>query len=76
MILVKVAGWFPEPHGQLEHSVWNGSTFTDLVFPFFPWIAGVAMTLSFAKRVERGHNFADSVAVPLAAELLQLPTVR
>jgi predicted acyltransferase len=40
----------------LEHAEWNGWTFTDLVFPFFLWIAGVAMTLSFARRTERGEN--------------------
>ncbi len=41
---------------QLRHASWNGWTFTDLVFPFFLWIAGVATTLSTAKRVERGDD--------------------
>ena len=41
---------------QLRHAAWHGWTFTDLVFPFFIWIVGVAMTLSTAKRVERGEN--------------------
>ena len=40
----------------LEHAAWHGWTFTDTVFPFFLWIVGVAMTLSFARRVERGDN--------------------
>ena len=35
---------------------WHGWTFTDTVFPFFLWIVGVAMTLSTAKRVERGDD--------------------
>jgi predicted acyltransferase len=41
---------------QLDHADWNGWTFTDTVFPFFLWIVGVAMTLSFAKRRERGDD--------------------
>jgi predicted acyltransferase len=41
---------------QLKHAAWHGWTFTDLVFPFFLWIVGVAVTLSFAKRVERGDD--------------------
>lgn len=41
---------------QLRHASWHGLTFTDLVFPFFLWIVGVAMTLSTAKRVERGED--------------------
>jgi predicted acyltransferase len=41
---------------QLDHAPWNGWTFTDLIFPFFLWIAGVAMTLSFAKRIEAGAD--------------------
>ena len=45
----------PEPYAQLHHVPWHGWTFTDLVFPFFVWIAGVAATFSTAKRVERGQ---------------------
>ncbi len=41
---------------QLKHSVWNGWTFTDWVFPFFLFIVGVAMTFSFAKRLEQGAD--------------------
>ncbi len=41
---------------QLKHSAWNGWTFTDWVFPFFLFIVGVAMTFSFAKRLEEGAN--------------------
>ncbi len=41
---------------QLRHASWHGWTSTDLVFPFFLWIAGVATTLSTARRVERGDD--------------------
>ncbi len=46
----------PAPYAPLRHADWHGWTFTDLVFPFFLWIAGVATTLSVARRVERGEN--------------------
>ncbi|HET7898546.1 MAG TPA: hypothetical protein VFL47_12760, partial [Flavisolibacter sp.] len=32
---------------QLHHSVWNGFTFYDLIFPLFIFIAGVSMPYSF-----------------------------
>jgi len=46
----------PHPYAQLHHVPWHGWTFTDLVFPFFLWIAGVAATLSTAKRIDRGED--------------------
>ncbi|MBS1823788.1 MAG: DUF5009 domain-containing protein [Acidobacteria bacterium] len=56
MMLVNNAGGFPEVYSPLKHAFWHGWTFTDTVFPFFLWICGVAMTLSFAKRVEAGAD--------------------
>jgi len=56
MMLVNNPGDGQHTYAPLEHAEWHGWTFTDLVFPFFLWIAGVAMTLSFAKRVERGDS--------------------
>jgi predicted acyltransferase len=41
---------------QLRHAAWDGLTFTDLVFPSFLWIAGLAATLSTANRLERGQS--------------------
>ncbi len=40
----------------LEHAEWHGWTFTDLIFPFFLWIVGVAMTFSFGKRMKAGGS--------------------
>jgi predicted acyltransferase len=56
MMLVNNAGDWEHIYAPLEHAEWNGWTFTDTVFPFFLWIVGVAMTLSFAKRVDRGDD--------------------
>jgi predicted acyltransferase len=55
MILVNNPGSSPA-YAQLEHAEWHGWTFTDTVFPFFLWIVGVAMTLSTARRIERGQS--------------------
>jgi predicted acyltransferase len=56
MILVNDPGSWSAVYPPLEHAAWNGWTFTDTVFPFFLWIAGVAMTLSFARRMEQGAS--------------------
>src|SRR5437867_2393566 len=34
----------------LEHATWHGWTPTDLIFPFFLFIVGVAIPFSFARR--------------------------
>jgi predicted acyltransferase len=54
MILVNDPGSWSHVYAPLEHAEWNGWTPTDLIFPFFLFIAGVSMTLSFASRVARG----------------------
>jgi len=43
----------------LEHADWNGWTPTDLIFPFFLFIVGVSMVLSFRTRMERGATRGD-----------------
>lgn len=50
MILVNNPGSWSHIYPPLEHAEWNGCTFTDLIFPFFLFIVGVAMTFSFRKR--------------------------
>jgi predicted acyltransferase len=45
-----------EIYRPLAHAGWNGWTFTDLIFPFFVFIVGVAIPYSFASRLERGSN--------------------
>ncbi len=54
MILVNDPGSWSHIYVPLEHAEWNGWTPTDLIFPFFLFIAGVSMTLSFASRAARG----------------------
>ena len=56
MMLVNNAGNWNAVYPPLRHSAWHGWTFTDTIFPFFLWIAGVSMTISFAKRLERNDS--------------------
>src|SRR5262245_20908296 len=56
MMLVNNPGTSSAVYPALRHSAWHGWTFTDTIFPFFLWIAGVSMTLSFAKRMERNDS--------------------
>src|SRR5262249_38742061 len=49
-------GTWSATYAQLDHAEWNGWTFTDLIFPFFLWIVGVAIPLSTARRLEQGQS--------------------
>jgi predicted acyltransferase len=56
MILVNDPGDGRVTYWPLEHARWSGWTPTDLVFPFFVFIVGVAMAFSFRSRLERGAS--------------------
>lgn len=49
MILVNWPGSEEDAYAPLLHSPWNGLTPTDLVFPFFVFIAGVSAWFSFKR---------------------------
>jgi len=59
MVLVNNPGSWAHIYWPLEHAEWNGWTPTDLIFPFFLFIVGVAIPLGLGKRVERGDKFKD-----------------
>lgn len=46
---------------QLDHSAWNGLHLADLVFPWFIWMMGVSMAISFASQRKRGASNRDMV---------------
>ncbi|MDB6123308.1 MAG: hypothetical protein JWQ71_2301 [Pedosphaera sp.] len=56
MMLVNNPGSWDSLYAQLDHAEWNGWTFTDLIFPFFVWIVGMAIPLSTIKRLEQGES--------------------
>lgn len=49
MILVNNPGSWGSIYAPFRHAQWNGLTPTDLVFPFFMFIMGVSMFLSYKK---------------------------
>lgn len=56
MILVNNPGSWSHVYAPLLHAEWHGWTPTDLIFPFFLFIVGVAMPISFGKRLARGDS--------------------
>jgi len=52
MILVNYPGSWGFIYPPLEHSRWNGITPTDLIFPFFIFIVGVSVALSYSRQME------------------------
>lgn len=56
MILVNTPGSWDHVYAQLRHAEWHGCTMTDLIFPFFLFIVGVAMTFSLPRRMESGDR--------------------
>ena len=59
MILVNNPGTWEHIYWPLQHASWHGWTPTDLVFPFFLFIVGIAIPLAFANRLERGGSRRD-----------------
>ena len=68
MIVVNTPG-NQAAYTQLDHAEWSGCTMTDLVFPFFLFIAGVSLVFSLSKRLESGRTEG------LAAQILRRTAV-
>ena len=56
MILVNTPGSWSYVYGPLAHAEWHGWTPTDLIFPYFLFIMGVAVPFSFRKRLSEGAD--------------------
>ncbi len=54
MILVNNPGSWSHVYAPLLHAEWNGWTPTDLIFPYFLFILGVALPFSFRRRIASG----------------------
>ena len=52
MVLVNNPGSFDHVYAPLRHAAWHGWTPTDLVFPFFLFIVGVALTFALPRQLE------------------------
>jgi predicted acyltransferase len=55
MVVVNNPGTWRAVYAPLEHAEWNGWTPTDLIFPFFLFIVGVAIPLALGRRLEQGE---------------------
>jgi predicted acyltransferase len=55
MLLANNPGSWGHVYPPLRHAAWHGWTPTDMIFPGFLWIMGVAMTLSWSRRLEAGE---------------------
>jgi predicted acyltransferase len=56
MILVNNPGSWSYVYGPLAHAEWHGWTPTDLIFPYFLFIVGVAIPFSFRRRLAEGAD--------------------
>jgi len=56
MIVVNTPGTWTHVYPPLLHAEWHGWTATDTIFPFFLFIVGVSMAVSFARRRARGAS--------------------
>ena len=58
MVLVNNPGTWSAIYPPLRHADWHGWTPTDLIFPFFVFIVGVAIPFSLAGRAGEGADAA------------------
>jgi predicted acyltransferase len=54
MILVTDPGTYAHTWHQLRHAEWNGATATDMIFPAFLFMVGLAIPLSLGSRAASG----------------------
>lgn len=56
MLLVNDPGDWDHVYAPLDHSLWNGCTPTDLIFPIFLFVVGVSVALAMLPRLEQGAS--------------------
>jgi predicted acyltransferase len=62
MVLVNNPGTWRAVYPPLRHAEWHGWTPTDLVFPFFLFIVGVAIPLALGRRLAAGQRRGEVAA--------------
>jgi predicted acyltransferase len=74
MILVSTPGTWSAVYTPLDHAIWNGWTFTDLVFPFLLFAMGAAVPFALARRrgipQQIGRHIVRRAAILFALGLL------
>ncbi|MGZ3952048.1 MAG: heparan-alpha-glucosaminide N-acetyltransferase domain-containing protein, partial [Flavisolibacter sp.] len=66
-----VERFFITTSNQLHHSVWNGFTFYDLIFPLFIFISGVSMPFSYGRKLEQPTNNLLEIKKGIYASLIR-----
>jgi predicted acyltransferase len=72
MILVNDPGDWGHIYAPLEHSEWNGCTPTDLVFPFFLFMVGVAIVYAMESRKASGAKQSTIILAALRRMVILL----
>ena len=75
MILVNNPGDWGRIYAPLRHASWHGWTPSDLVFPFFLWIVGVAIVLGLGGRLDSGERL-GAVRMKIVRRALVLVALR
>lgn len=70
MIIVNNPGTWSAVYPPLLHAPWHGWTPTDLIFPFFLFIVGVAVVLAYEKRLGSGSTRSDLVRKAITRALI------
>jgi predicted acyltransferase len=70
MILVNNPGSWDHVYWPLRHAAWHGWTPTDLIFPFFLFIVGVAIPLALGRRRDDGVGAARLYAKILSRTMI------
>lgn len=65
MIIVNTPGSWDHVYAPLLHASWHGITPTDCIFPFFIFIVGISITLSYGKLLGAGRPKAALVGKTL-----------
>jgi predicted acyltransferase len=61
MVLVNNPGTWQAVYAPLRHAEWHGWTPTDLIFPFFLFIVGVAIPLALGRRIAGGAGRSEVI---------------
>ncbi|MEI6277564.1 MAG: heparan-alpha-glucosaminide N-acetyltransferase domain-containing protein [Prolixibacteraceae bacterium] len=69
MILVNFPGTWKVIYAPLEHAPWEGTTPTDYIFPFFIFMVGLSVALSYSKQLSQGKTKSQMVQKTLLRTL-------
>ena len=69
MIMVNNPGSWSHMYAPLRHAEWNGWTPTDWIFPFFIFIMGISIVLSFEKQLASGKSKKELVQKSISRAL-------